>query len=65
MILINNLIIVYSLVYSCIFSVAGHNAESIKVPLSLYCASKYAITGLTQSVRNELTAMHAGIKITV
>lgn len=46
-------------------SLAGHDAAGIKVPLSLYCASKYAVTGLTKSVRNELASLNAGIKITV
>ncbi|XP_033217856.1 farnesol dehydrogenase-like [Belonocnema kinseyi] len=45
-------------------SFAGHYAESIKVPVSLYCASKYAITGMTESLRNELAAAKANIKVT-
>ncbi len=45
-------------------SVAGHNAALIQVPLNLYCASKYAVTGMTESVRNELSSLNAGIKIT-
>lgn len=47
------------------FSFAGHYAESIKLPVSLYCASKYAITGMIESLRNELAAVKANIKVTV
>ena len=46
-------------------SVAGHDAARVQVPVSVYCASKYAITGITQSVRNELTGLRTGIKVTV
>ena len=46
-------------------SVAGHEAYRVHVPLSIYCASKYAVTGLTQSVSIELEAAKTGIKITV
>ena len=46
-------------------SVAGHEASTISTPVSLYCASKYAITGMTMSVRNELASLKTGIKITV
>lgn len=45
-------------------SFAGHYAESIKMPVSLYCASKYAITGMIESLRNELSAIKANIKVT-
>ncbi|KAJ8675547.1 hypothetical protein QAD02_011333 [Eretmocerus hayati] len=45
-------------------SVAGHEAARIRVPLSIYCASKYAVTGLTESVRTELASLDTGIKIT-
>ncbi|CAB0034850.1 unnamed protein product [Trichogramma brassicae] len=43
-------------------SAAGHNAEVIKAPVGLYCASKYAVTGMTASLKNEL--FNTGIKIT-
>lgn len=52
----------------CIYfthSTAGHFAESIVKPFSLYCASKYAVTGMTHSLRNELAAANIDVKITV
>ncbi|XP_015600623.1 farnesol dehydrogenase-like [Cephus cinctus] len=45
-------------------SVAGHNAELIMIPISIYAASKFAVTGLTDSVRNEIAAANLNIKIT-
>ncbi|XP_014476932.1 PREDICTED: dehydrogenase/reductase SDR family member 11-like [Dinoponera quadriceps] len=45
-------------------STAGHNASIAKAPLSLYHTSKYAITGMTEVIRNELTAVKAPIKVT-
>ncbi|KAG7187981.1 hypothetical protein KM043_013937 [Ampulex compressa] len=45
-------------------SVAGHCAAIIRIPLSLYPASKYAVTALTASVRNELSAAKLDIRIT-
>lgn len=45
-------------------SIAGHNAENIKLPVNLYCASKYAVTGMTYSLRNELAAAKLDIKVT-
>jgi short-subunit dehydrogenase len=46
-------------------SIAGHNATNIPIHVSLYCASKYALTGMTESLRNEFTALNCGIKISV
>ncbi|XP_072758685.1 farnesol dehydrogenase-like isoform X1 [Anoplolepis gracilipes] len=45
-------------------SIAGHFAESIRMPVSVYCASKYAVTGMTLSLRNEIVAAKLDIKIT-
>lgn len=45
-------------------SVAGHNAEIIKYPISLYACSKYAITAMCESVRHELLAKNLNIKLT-
>lgn len=45
-------------------SIAGHNAEIVKMPLSLYCASKYAVTGMSQSLRNEIITMKLNVKVT-
>ncbi|XP_043269467.1 uncharacterized short-chain type dehydrogenase/reductase y4vI-like [Venturia canescens] len=45
-------------------SIGGHNAEIVTVPLSLYCASKYAVIGMSHSLRNELTAAKMSIKVT-
>lgn len=45
-------------------SVAGHNAELIKHPISLYACSKYAITAMCESVRNEIASKKLNIKIT-
>ncbi|EFN84590.1 Dehydrogenase/reductase SDR family member 11 [Harpegnathos saltator] len=46
-------------------SIVGHDANRAQAPLSLYHASKYAITAMTEVVRNELTAAKAPIKVTV
>lgn len=35
-------------------SIAGHENHTGKFPGSLYCASKFAVTALTESVRQEL-----------
>ncbi|XP_032685982.1 farnesol dehydrogenase-like [Odontomachus brunneus] len=45
-------------------SVAGHDIGTAKFPLSLYQTSKFAITGMTQVLRNEIDAAKAPIKIT-
>lgn len=45
-------------------SVAGHYADSIKLPVNLYCASKYAVTGMTASLRNEIVNARLDIKVT-
>lgn len=45
-------------------SIAGHNAEIVTVPISLYCASKYAVTAMSQSVTNELAAAKMNVKVT-
>ncbi|XP_047371395.1 farnesol dehydrogenase-like [Vespa velutina] len=45
-------------------SISGHDAKSIKVPFSLYPCSKYAITGMSESVRNEIINDGLDIKIT-
>ncbi|EZA60099.1 hypothetical protein DMN91_013000 [Ooceraea biroi] len=47
-----------------ISSMTGHRAELIKVPASLYCSSKYAITGMAASIRNELLAANLDVKVT-
>ncbi|KAL6256801.1 hypothetical protein P5V15_011740 [Pogonomyrmex californicus] len=46
-------------------SIAGHNAEIITSPVSLYCASKYAITGMAASLRNEIKIENLNVKVTV
>jgi len=35
------------------------------MPGSLYCASKYAVTGMTATLRNEIISAKLDIKITV
>ncbi|KAJ8667341.1 hypothetical protein QAD02_009003 [Eretmocerus hayati] len=45
-------------------SLAGHNAALVRQPVGLYCASKYALTGLCESLRVEVAAKKARIKIT-
>lgn len=49
----------------CIYSVAGHYAEVINMPISVYCASKYAVTGMTATLRTEITNAKLDIKVTV
>lgn len=44
---------------------AGHYAASFVVPVSLYCASKCAVTGMEHSLRNEINAANLKIKVTV
>lgn len=45
-------------------SYAGHYAECVKIPVSLYVASKYAVTGMTHSLRNEIALEKLNIKVT-
>lgn len=49
-----------------IFSVLGHRIPDLPVPLfNVYPASKYALTAITQTVRQELAFQQANIKLTV
>lgn len=49
-----------------IFSVLGHRIPDLPVPLfNVYPASKYALTAITQTVRQELAFQKANIKLTV
>ncbi|XP_029161322.1 farnesol dehydrogenase-like [Nylanderia fulva] len=45
-------------------SIAGHYAETIHSPVNVYCASKYAVTGMTASLRNEIVNAKLDIKVT-
>ncbi|EFN70152.1 Dehydrogenase/reductase SDR family member 11 [Camponotus floridanus] len=45
-------------------SIAGHYADLITMPISVYAASKYAVTGMTASLRNEIINAKLDIKIT-
>ncbi|KAI4495587.1 hypothetical protein M0802_008599 [Mischocyttarus mexicanus] len=45
-------------------SISGHNAQDIKIPFSLYPCSKYAMTGMCKSVRNEIQSDGLNIKVT-
>ncbi|XP_012279687.1 farnesol dehydrogenase [Orussus abietinus] len=45
-------------------SIAGHYAQALFDPLSIYPASKYAITGMTASLINELALQKSKIKVT-
>ncbi|XP_077256280.1 farnesol dehydrogenase-like [Temnothorax americanus] len=47
-----------------ISSVAGHNAQKVTAPVSLYCASKFAITGMAASLCNELINANLDVKVT-
>ncbi|XP_003705303.2 farnesol dehydrogenase [Megachile rotundata] len=45
-------------------SIAGHFAESIHLPLGMYCPSKYGLTALGSELRHELIAGELKIKVT-
>ncbi|XP_046431817.1 farnesol dehydrogenase-like [Neodiprion fabricii] len=45
-------------------SVAGHVTPPVPMAISAYCSTKYAVTALTETVRKELAAANAEIKIT-
>ncbi|XP_070154365.1 farnesol dehydrogenase-like [Polyergus mexicanus] len=45
-------------------SIGGHYAETITLAVSLYCASKYAVTGMSTSLRNEITKAKLDVKVT-
>ncbi|XP_050459046.1 farnesol dehydrogenase-like [Cataglyphis hispanica] len=45
-------------------SVAGHYAEMITMPISLYSASKYAVTAMSTSLRHEITKAKHDVKVT-
>lgn len=48
------------------FSVLGHRIPDLPVPLfNVYPASKYALTAITQTIRQELAFQQANIKLTV
>ena len=46
------------------FSVVGHNATLATGPVCIYSASKYAVTGMTESLRIELAIEKLKIKVT-
>ncbi|RLU14870.1 hypothetical protein DMN91_012757 [Ooceraea biroi] len=48
-----------------ISSITGHHAELINLPMSVYPASKYALTGMAATLRNELTSSNLDVKVTV
>jgi len=45
-------------------SLFGHNAEIAAYPVSLYSASKYAVTAMVASLQSELAAAKLNIKVT-
>ncbi|XP_012224677.1 farnesol dehydrogenase-like [Linepithema humile] len=45
-------------------SIAGHYASNMVMPLSVYCASKYAITGMTETLRNEVKVAQVDVIVT-
>ncbi|KAL6417943.1 hypothetical protein ACFW04_008588 [Cataglyphis niger] len=45
-------------------SVAGHYAEIIAMPISLYSCSKYAVTAMSTNLRNEITRAKLDVKVT-
>ncbi|XP_012224678.2 farnesol dehydrogenase [Linepithema humile] len=45
-------------------SIAGHYASNMVMPMSVYCASKYAITGMTETLRNEVRAAQVDVIVT-
>ncbi|XP_012224676.2 farnesol dehydrogenase-like [Linepithema humile] len=45
-------------------SIAGHYASNMVMPMSVYCASKYAITGMTETLRTELRAAQIDVIVT-
>ncbi|RLU15107.1 hypothetical protein DMN91_012994 [Ooceraea biroi] len=47
-----------------ISSITGHHAELINLPMSVYPASKYALTGMAATLRNELTSSNLDVKVT-
>lgn len=57
--------LILSIYYHFIYSVAGHYASNFIAPMNLYCASKYAITGMTESLRNEISNAKLDVKVTV
>lgn len=54
-----------TLIFCFVRSIAGHYADLITMPISVYAASKYAVTGMTASLRNEIINAKLDIKITV
>lgn len=48
-----------------IFSMAGHFAETIKIPIGMYGASKYALSALNVELRHEIKDAGLDIKVTV
>lgn len=52
--------------FSYFFSVLGHRIPELPIPLfNVYPASKYALTAITQTIRQELAYQKASIKLTV
>lgn len=45
-------------------SIAGHFAESIHLPLGMYCPSKYGLTALGSELRHEIIAGNLKVKVT-
>lgn len=56
----------FALFFVYYFSILGHRIPDIPVPLfNVYPASKFALTALTQTIRQELVFQRANIKLTV
>nr|XP_031849117.1 farnesol dehydrogenase-like [Nomia melanderi] len=45
-------------------SIAGHYAETLTMPLGMYCASKYGLTALSAELRHEIIAAKLNIRVT-
>lgn len=53
-------------IFHIFFSVLGHRIPELPIPLfNVYPASKYALTAITQTIRQELAYQKASIKLTV
>lgn len=59
-------IVFSNLIFFYFFSILGHRIPDVPIPLfNVYPASKFALTALSQTIRQELTFQRANIKLTV
>jgi NAD(P)-dependent dehydrogenase (short-subunit alcohol dehydrogenase family) len=51
--------------YVLLHSIAGHSIPHLDMVVHMYCASKHAVTALTEGLRRELVKQNSKIRVSV